>query len=635
MRITLRHFEDRQTVTSLMDVKLSPDSTVPVDLSEPLALEESSLLLLTVHPDTLSECDVRLQIGNKLVASTLVDRDFPEFCMELDDSGEAWRARGRLLQNWVGIADMEVQVRDEVGGDWRPVCRMTCLVSASKMDQDAYRTLCAEIADQSVGLLLDIYGKTYVGLQSEQRRGEAAPLALIERIGRIIEEFEAIFSVIARRPARRVRQRPVRTPAFVGQAVTPTMLHEACRDTSLLTLCRGRTVFREQVDMKVSATCDVPENRAISGFLVFLSLQLEDIASRTEGEIRERESRRAHRSGSTRAGKLSWYEEEDMARLRILRDMPKNLDILRRRVNRLASHPFLPASPAITSPPPATQTVRFSPGYQAVYHLIREHLTAFGVQLDGAHLLSRAKAVPVLYEWWCVLRVMEILGRHLSLDPAAASSEHGLFREEPGDVRKRLIIEFSDNEAVDYLDTAGRLVRLRYQPRYESRESNPGVTYGLLAKGKHVKTPDIAIELFDRVDAPLAEPSLVIILDAKYTHASHREKINEVRGKYDRIGTFEGGRTLSRQIWALTPSPPDHNEQGVAPWVAACTVDHRGFMEPGFDTASESVCGAVRVVPMEETRETPLEPLLVHLLTIYGIDIRQAGEPSSVLTSPE
>ena len=615
MRIRLSRFDSPRKASSVLDVAAPSGAVAPVEVEPRLQLEEGSELSLRIVPDDLGEQDVRLVVGNVVVASTTPDRDLAEFRIHFDEDGDLLRCRGRLLQNWVGQADIAFEVG--AGNEWRVVCRTRCLVTASKMAHEAFERLCAEIADQSVGLLLDVYGKTYLGLQPERRLGEQAPVTVVQRIGSVVEALEGALRVIAKRPTYRLRVKARRGPALVGQAVTPEMLEEACLDPSLLRRRHDRTVFAERVVQETTVRFDTHENTTIAGFLRFLGMQLGDLGRRIEAEIEARVDRRPLRSSRSGESRVTWWEQEDLPRIRVMERLRDSTALMVRKVEALGRCKFLPRSRVLSSPPAVTQAVRFNSGYRSAFQLIREHLMAFGVEVDDTHLLGRAKTVPVLYEWWCVLQVIRILNRHLDLDQGALLSPFSPFQERPGP-RRKLIIELDENQSVDYRDADGRAIRLRYQPRYLSRQATSGITYGLLGTERE-RTPDITIEVLSESEDPLAEPTFIIVLDAKYTHMSHSQKIGEVRRKYSQIGRFRDGIVLSRQVWALTPSGPPEPDQSQPEWASFCTVDNRGFWSSEFNSASAQVTGAIQVVPGLPPGRMPLESLLLRLLAQAGV----------------
>src|SRR5205823_2359601 len=148
--------------------------------------------------------------------------------------------------------------------------------------------------------------------------------------------------------------------------------------------------LRERVREVAAPNFDRAENRMIAGFLHFLGLQIGDLRTRLQREMRLREERRAYRHRRGEEGGKSWWEAED---------------------------------------------------------------------------LPRIKSLPELYERWCVLEVMRCRRSCLRLGSPAAQAGSSPVRR-LAEERERLVVEFAADQALDFEDAAGRLVRLRYVPRY-------------------------------------------------------------------------------------------------------------------------------------------------------------------------
>ena len=107
---------------------------------------------------------------------------------------------------------------------------------------------------------------------------------------------------------------------------------------------------------------------------------------------------------------------------------------------------------------------------------------AFRVSLDGGHLLAKARSLPVLYEWWCYLKVMRLLSGFLTL-VGSESAEDSPFRRLSAQ-RDRVVIEFAADQHLDFHDRTGRLVRLRYVPRFAIATSIATLTMDCLAPNR-------------------------------------------------------------------------------------------------------------------------------------------------------
>ncbi len=654
MRIRLRE-RDQQSRRwhTLLDQHVSPTSCTRV---VPLALGESSELILFLHPDRADrgiDFDARLLVGNVPVASTL-EKDRPDFTLRLasdgDDAAEYYVCSGRMLRDWVGETELRVEVLDRAAAPpeppapdedladdygpppavepprehWTAVLSADLRIAAGKIEQEAFEALCAEIADYSAGMLLDVFGKTFVNLELERRPGENAPILVLQRVRQVLDQMAASLRDIARRPAYRLKSRRVREPALAELAVSDVTLEETCLDPTLaVPLLGGGVHFREHVREVASPSYDLPENRLIAGFLHFLALQVRDLRRRMEHEIGMREARREYRHRRAAGGAKTGWESEDQPRNEELKSLLAIVASMGRELAELLGSPFLPHAPPLRNVPASTPLVRYHKAYSSAFKSIVSHFQAFRVQVDDKHLVMRARSLPVLYEWWCLLEVLRVLRGCLPFRAAEELGADSPFRR-LAEERDRFVVEFEADQAVDFEDAEGRLVRVRYVPSYRgaARAGVPATAgraaYGFLGEGRE-RTPDIAVEVFPAGAAPDQPPDVILVLDAKYSSEPHGVKLDEVYRKYGKIGVFQTGRVLSRQVWALTPMSAAGRAAPSAPeWASFCTVDNVGFWSDEFDMTS-SVAGVVQAKPKMPSGRPPLDALLRLLLRRAGV----------------
>jgi hypothetical protein len=264
--------------------------------------------------------------------------------------------------------------------------------------------------------------------------------------------------------------------------------------------------------------------------------------------------------------------------------------------------------------------MRSHKAYSSAFKTIANHYQAFRVQVDDKHLVMRARSLPVLYEWWCLLEVLRSLRACLHYAQAEDFGPHSPFRR-LAEERDRFVVDFEPDQSVDFEDASGRLVRARYVPSYRNRLTARGAAYGFLGEDRE-RTPDIAIEIFAAGAASGQPPELILVFDAKYSSEAHAVKLDEVSRKYGKIGVFETGLVLSRQVWALTPAPappaPPARPNDAPEWASFCSVDNVGFWADGFDMTS-SVVGVVQAKPNMPAGRPPLDSLLRLLLKRFGV----------------
>jgi hypothetical protein len=615
MRVELRE-RDAATRrwTTLLDVRATPAEPMQHGA---LSLNETSDIELSLRPDT-PDFAARVLVGDVLVASTR-NEDRADFLIAPSDGdGESYFVRGRLLRDWVGLAEFQIQQLGPSG--WQPVLIVMPLqIIAGKMAQEEFEALCEEVAGHSAAALLDVYGKTFLGLEMEYRKGEHAPVAALHRVRHAIDQISTSLREIATQPAYRLKTRRVREPAIAEQGVGDLTLEEACLDPTLAVRTRGGIAFREHVREAAAPHFNLTENRILSGFLNFLQTQLSDLESRLICEIELREERKEYYHRPVAEGEKSWWEAEDLPRILEMRRLLDNLHAMRTELHRLTRYPFLPRGAELRDLPQSTPLLRSNRAYASAYRTVLGHFKSFRVRLGEDHLLTRGKSLPVLYEWWCALEVMRILQGCLKLCEQQPQGRGSPFKRLEAE-RTRFVVEFTPDQAVDFEDDTGRLVRLRYVPSYRNEEASSGLAYGLLSPEEE-RTPDIALEIFPPGDRSNPVPDLIAVFDAKYTSVPHRNKLEEVRLKYSKIGVFSTGLVLSRQVWALVPGGPQPPCSFGPQFSSHCTVDNSGFWRDDYDMTSWTA-GVIQAKPKLNSERSPLEGLVRLLLRRAGVAVR-------------
>jgi hypothetical protein len=403
--------------------------------------------------------------------------------------------------------------------------------------------------------------------------------------------------------------------------------------------------FREHLREHSRPDYRTPEHQTIADFSEYLEAQLADLRQRIDAEILDREERKRWRNFAREPGKPSWWETEDLPRIEELRHCKERIAELRGALNDWRKLPFLPPGRCLRESPPSTPVFRNDAIYRGTFQVIASHFQAYQATLDTRQLVTRARSLPVLYEWWCAVRVIRILTRGLtplSHDEQAQSLISTRLAQEG----RRFTIEFAPDQAINFTDNRGARVRFRYQPAYLAGAGEAGPAVAVLEAGS-LRTPDIALEIYPARTAPSPGegrvcphcgkvlepqpprtsspdlPELIVIFDAKYSSMPQWDKMKEVAGSYSKIGDARTGRILSRQVWALTPT----DAAGAARFDGLrrhCTVDNEAFWSEQFDL-SNPVNGAVQTRPISPSTFDPLAALTVLLLRRAGVRYEEAA----------
>jgi hypothetical protein len=610
----------------LADVTAAPSRPTVLRAAE---AAESDVLSFRFFAAVTPPPAIRILVGNVVVASTLRTDRVTLIDYEDSDAGSPpLGCRGRFLADWVGLTELVIEVRSHDAADWEMVLSLPLAVSAGKLKMEQFDQLFAELERDAGAVLLDVHGKTQLGLKAGSPLASEAPVAVLNRIRETVGEVDQLFHRMARQPASRLRLTRAREQALLGQAVSETTLIEACDDPGMLCRAGRRLAFREHVHERSQIDYRIPEHQVIADFAEYLRTQLAGLRQRIDAEIAERIERRRWRSHAREPGKPTWWETEDLPRIEELQRCRQEVVRLNTAVGNWRSLPFLPPGRMLRQQPQSTPLFRNHGIYRRVFRAIAGHFLHYQATLDTQPLLTRARSLPVLYEWWCAVQVIRILSRGLT--PRAHDVlDRPIISTRLAQEGKRFTVEFTWDQAISFEDSRGCRVRFRYQPQYTLTRGPSGPIVGVLGAAA-LRTPDMAIEVFRARPASAEIPDLIIILDAKYSSETQEEKMIEVMTKYSRIGDGRTGRVLSRQVWALTPAAPAKGT-GREELRHYCTVDNDAFWSPQFD-ANNPVTGAVQTRPVRPGAFDPLQALLEALLRLAGVDYggkAACGRPQS------
>ncbi len=554
-----------------------------------------------------SDYRFRISVGDVLVATTDPDdRDIPPTA---GVTVAPFECQGKFLADWVGLTELTVSQR-RADDDWRILLALPLAVTAGKLLHEEFEQLFAELEREASELLLDIHGKTQVGLKRVAGMASASPIAALARLRETVRELREAWPALARRPANRLRMTASRELAMAGQAVSEGTLAEIARDPGMVRSFEGDYALYEHLREDPRPDYRIPEHRTLADFLLHLQGQLAGLRPKIEAEIVWREGRKAWRNHAHADGQATWWETDDRPRIEELRHCLAETKALAEAIRRLGQSPFLPPGRPLADRPGPTPRFQNLPHYRRLFHAIDRHFLSFEITFETQSLLSRVRSLPVLYELWCAVRVLRILSQGLRRTTAGLAGT-SLVRSTTLSTNTQFSLDLSADRAVDFEDAAGNRVRFRYQPEYRSALS--GVA---LLDGSILRTPDMALEFFAAGNAGRM-PDGILVLDAKYSHVPHALKIAELGPKYGRIGDPRTGRVLSRSVWALMPGPAAHRGdrthlRGFA------TTDNLGFWSADYDGVGPAH-GALETRPTRPGAYDALKQFLAKALAHVGV----------------
>jgi len=549
----------------------------------------------------------RISIGDLLIASTDPhDRDRP---IIPGVTSTKYDCQGRFLIDWVGVTEFTISQRSG-DGDWRVLLVLPMAVTAGKILHEEFEQLFADLEREAAELLLDIHGKTQIGLKRIQGMTSASPIAALARLRDTVRELREAWPALARRPASRMRMTATRELAMAGQAVSEGTLTEIARDPGMVRYSGGEYTLHEHLREDPRPDYRIPEHRTLADFLLHLQGQIAELRPKLESEIRWREGRKSWRNHAHADGQATWWQTDDEPRIEELKRNLLETKVLADTLRRLSAAHFLPAPRPLVAQPATTPRFQHIPHYRRLFQAIDRHFLSFQITFETQTLLSRVRSLPVLYELWCTVRVLRILSQGLRRTTATAPGAN-LVRTTTLSTNTQFSLDLSANRAVDFEDALGNRVRFRYQPEYRSVLSGIG-----LLDGATLRTPDMALEIFAATNrGPI--PDGILVLDAKYTHIGHLQKLAEMGQKYGRIGDPRTGRVLSRYVWALTPAETGHRGDRTH-LKGFATTDNLGFWSADFDP-TQPVYGSLETRPIRPGAFDPLRELLSKLLIGAGV----------------
>lgn len=218
---------------SITEVELDTTRTLTI---APTSVGEEDEVRFQFQPTTATTPAIRVYVGAVLVASTIgSDRVLPI----KDDGGSASDppplvCNGGVFADWMGLTELDIQCRYDDSDAWHTAITLPMAIAPGKLKSDEFDRLFLELERDSAAVLMDIYGKTQLGLKSTVALAQNAPIALLRRVRGTIRELDGLLRQIGKQPNCRLRSSMARELALSGQAVSDATLAEACTDTRML-----------------------------------------------------------------------------------------------------------------------------------------------------------------------------------------------------------------------------------------------------------------------------------------------------------------------------------------------------------------------------------------------------------------
>jgi PD-(D/E)XK nuclease superfamily len=489
-------------------------------------------------------------------------------------------ARGRV---WVRLASRPIGS----GQAWAPRAQLPVYVNATKLSEDRYHVMVAQLRALAAGLVFDLYSKMFRSLQFAESAG-----AVSSRSSQVeLRLLERLWASLA--PAlQEVAADPV-TQISVSRGVRPSWGGERLGQRTVARLAaEGLDPRRPGAPRPFRAYTErfteVPktlEHAIILGLLRFLEQRAADCARGVRSHVEGIEADRPLRQRGP-AGTQSLYQTEDLPRLRRLRTSLAQAERLRQRIRAAqGAGPWRGMQPLFRFPvTPVFEHVR---PYRLIRDEVRRYLRSNLLVVDDG-LEERIKSTSRLYEQWVFFQL------------AAAFRRAGLrCQEDSGVLRRsrlyRFTLEMDRGARLLFLAADGRAVGLRFEPWVAPLRAGGDIAedycHGMF--GEAAWSPDVLIEFLDGPE-PGAAVQYVVIVDAKYT-ARIREHHWADTSKYLHIRATRTRRQVVKQLWLAWPD----ERAGILPRDAAVRWTPDGPDCP-YDETVQGVLAAVPPVELPE-----------------------------------
>jgi hypothetical protein len=506
----------------------------------------------------------------------------------------------------------EESIDDDAGEDAVPRVEIAVPVRATDSLRRFQEAVIADLERIHTGIALDVLSRTMH--RRALRRGaesvvpEAAVARIEEQTARLSNAIKRIgeqpsFSLV--RDLRPQRWRP-------GTRIRLSLIGDVVRDPATRFEGGRFLALGRVLSESVRTSTDIAEHRHIRAGIVRLRSRcrgLQDWCARAEAQYQQESAR----WGGDR-GPGSIHAQEIAPRIEVLRRIARRAETVGQALGRLLQeHAFLQESGLVRTQLGPTPIFLGRRPYRDAFEALRQIASVATISGIGEDVRVRFKALSRLYEYWCFVRVVEMLGEMIG-PPVLPGS----FRVVDDFYRPDL----DPGQTFRFTAPEGLVVFVTYEPtirpegwRPEAR-ALPGEARGGAVRrpsDSWVSTlssaplrPDVLIE----VVAP-GRPTIALILDAKSTRAFNRDRLWEASDYRTRILDPSTGRQPVRHVFMVHPNPSIPPIESLPGYLAGA----RGAID-------NSIIGAVGFSP-EDT--SPGHRVLSRFLGLAGIEANRTA----------
>lgn len=437
-----------------------------------------------------------------------------------------------------------VHVRTSLAGDGGIDIPM--YVVPTKVSEEGYDAMTADIGRLSASLLLDLYGKSRSGRSLARDRTTAIVRSSEEELSllaTIAPSLRRLLNQIAKRPSSVVRRRASTRTCWGHERFTPSMT----RDLARTGIAPRAANFPATMECESAVeSFDVPEHRIAAAFVDLLirraTLCRDAAATQANSMLADRPYRDLQLGDGP-----SLFESHDVPRIARLRSASSLAQSIRAELRKARVIRILAESkPQLVRP--RHGVFQRSPEYRALDRLMQSYFARVPVAGDYARQPRTAKLTSVLFEQWCFLRLVEGFRR-----------AGILFMPWEAAIRRRaasqFMIDFERGMSFIGAIDDGVRIRIRYQPWILGKDEALSLKESLY-RGRERQaawSPDFVIETQFALDG-IWQTRYVLVLDAKYTRDILPRHWADT-SKYEHIRSVAlPGRQVSKQLWLIHPA---------------------------------------------------------------------------------
>ena len=289
-----------------------------------------------------------------------------------------------------------------------------------------------------------------------------------------------------------------------------------------------------------------------------------------------------------------WGEEVFLQRyqprIRMLEELASRAGRMAENLKKtIARHEFLRDAGPPRTPFGPTPIFLGRDAYRDAYRALLDARRRFGVLVDEGNLRVRYRSFPVLYEYWCFIRVVKALR-----DRLGPPEDQGLFKL----IDEVFRPDLAPGQTFRFRLARRTRVSATYEPEFPPAASYRGPGFAAALVSGPLR-PDIIVEVCWEDQAPV-----MLALDSKSTRSFSRDHLWKLSDYRSLIHDPRTGHQPVRQLFLL------HADRATAPM-----TNLTGYLEGLVSPRDSSVLGAVPCLPGETHH---LERVLDRFLEVWA-----------------